>query len=269
MYRSGATRARPVDISRRPIGHHGRWQTCRVRMKQGWERQAGNWARFTRTPGHDRAHEDINLPALRQLLPSPGCRTLDFGCGEGRTGRVLQSLGHHVVGIDASPSMVELARSEAGPKVLVADGASLPFGNEIFDLVVAYMVLHDVDNLPGAVAEIARVLEPGGRLCAAIVHPLNSAGKFDGSDGDAPFVISGSYADASPVCDTVDRDGVRLTFHSEHRPLEAYSQALESAGLLVEAIREPRADDRLVAGKQVDRRWTRVPLFLHFRAVKP
>jgi SAM-dependent methyltransferase len=239
-------------------------------MKQGWEREAENWARFTRAPGHDRAHDDINLPVLRELLPPPGCRTLDFGCGEGRIGRLLQSLGHQVAGIDASPSMVKLARGhEVRPAVAVADGAALPFGDEVFDLVVAYMVLHDVDNLVGAAAEIARVLESNGRLCAAIVHPLNSAGEFEGSDGDAPFVISGSYADAFPVSDVVDRDGVRLTFHSEHRPLEVYSRALEAAGLLIEAIREPKADDRLVASNPSNRRWARVPLFLHLRAVKP
>ena len=39
----------------------------------------------------------------------------------------------------------------------------------------------------------------------------------------------------------LDRSEVRLTFHSEHRPLESYSRALESAGLLIEAIREPGA----------------------------
>jgi hypothetical protein len=58
----------------------------------------------------------------------------------------------------------------------------------------------------------------------------------------------------------VERDGVRLTFHSEHRPLESYSRALEAAGLLTEAIREPRA----AAG-----RWQRIPLILQLRAVKP
>jgi hypothetical protein len=58
----------------------------------------------------------------------------------------------------------------------------------------------------------------------------------------------------------IDRGEVRLTFHSEHRPLESYSRALESAGLLIEAIREPRAPDG---------RWQRIPLSLQLRTVKP
>jgi ubiquinone/menaquinone biosynthesis C-methylase UbiE len=52
------------------------------------------------------------------------------------------------------------------------------------------MVLHDVDDLDGAVREAARVLEPGGRLCLAIVHPMNSAGRFEGEAADAPFRIN-------------------------------------------------------------------------------
>ena len=86
-----------------------------MRMAQGWDREAGNWARFARTPGLDRAHENVNLPVLRELLPAPGARTLDFGCGEGRVSRLLASLGHRVTGIDASPAMVALARGHADP----------------------------------------------------------------------------------------------------------------------------------------------------------
>ena len=57
----------------------------------------------------------------------------------------------------------------------------------------------------------------------------------------------GSYLDRAPDIWVHDRDGIRLTFHSEHRPLEAYSRALEAAGLLTETIREVRAPDHVVA----------------------
>ncbi len=59
-----------------------------------------------------------------------------------------------------------------------------------------------------------------------------------------------------------------MTFHSEHRPIEAYSRALEAAGLLIEAIRETRTPDAVVAANPGKRRWQRIPLFLHLRAVK-
>ena len=64
------------------------WHAYQVRMRDGWESQARNWAEFARAPGYDRSHEDINLPALLDLLPPPGRRTLDLGCGEGRLGRL-------------------------------------------------------------------------------------------------------------------------------------------------------------------------------------
>lgn len=236
-------------------------------MRDGWDSEAANWARFTRTPGHDRSHRDINLPALLDLLPPPGKRTLDLGCGEGRVGRVLQSRGYRVTGVDASPAMVRLTAGHEIPQpAVVADAAALPFRNEAFDLVVVYMSLHDMDRMPEAVAEAARVLEPGGRLCLAIPHPVNSAGSFQSRDEDAPFVIDGSYLDRQPADWVGDRDGIRVAFHSEHRPLEAYSRAVETAGLLIEAIREPSATSK--ADQANKDRWQRIPLFLHVRAVK-
>jgi hypothetical protein len=44
-------------------------------MRQGWEAEAGNWATLVRAPGHDRSHDEINLPALRELLPEPAARS--------------------------------------------------------------------------------------------------------------------------------------------------------------------------------------------------
>jgi len=239
-------------------------------MRQGWDAEARNWVRFARTPGQDHSHQDINLPALLDLLPAPGRQTLDLACGEGRLGRLLTSLGHTVVGIDASPAMVQSAVTHESPEpALVADAIGLPFRDEAFDLVVAYMCLHEIDGMPQAVAEIARVLEPSGRLCVAIPHPLNTAGSFRDREPDAPFVISGSYLDPAPLRMVLDRGGVHLTFHSEHRPLEAYVGAMEAAGLLTEAMREVKPSDEVVARDPAARRWQRVPLFLHLRAVRP
>src|SRR5581483_6899771 len=114
-------------------------------------------------------HRDLFL----ELVPPPGRRTLDLGCGEGRLSRDLARLGHNVAAVDA---------------------------------------------LGGAVAEAARVLEHGGRLCVAIVHPLNSAGRFQGDDADSMFVIDGSYLAPSFYVDSFVRDGLELELVSAHRP---------------------------------------------------
>jgi SAM-dependent methyltransferase len=239
-------------------------------MREGWESEARNWASFARTPGHDQAHANINLPVLLDLLPAPGAGTLDLACGEGRISRLLSQHGHRVAGIDAAPTMVRFAagHQDAQPAVC-GDATRLPFRDETFDLVVAYMCLHDIDDMPGAVAEASRVLRPGGRLCASIPHPLSTAGSFGGSrDPAAPFVIAGSYLDVSPSNWTTDRGGIRLTFHSEHRPLEAYFQALADAALLTETIREVRMPDEVVARDPAAARWQRIPMLLHLRAIK-
>jgi SAM-dependent methyltransferase len=239
-----------------------------VSLRQGWEDEARNWAAFARTPGHDRAHENVNLPVLLELLPPPGRRTLDLACGEGRISRLLRSRGHRVVGIDASPTMARLAAGQ-GSAVLLGDAGRLPLADGAVDLVVAYMCLHDIDDMPRAVAEASRVLGPSGRLCLAIPHPVSSAGAFTRREPDAPFVIPGSYLDPARRRLVVERGGITLTFHSEHRPIEAYTRALEASGLLTEALREARAPDEVAALDPAGRRWQRIPMFLHLRAVKP
>jgi hypothetical protein len=54
-----------------------------MRMRDGWEAEAGNWAALAGTPGRDTSHEEINLPALRALLPAPGRQTLDLAAVRG------------------------------------------------------------------------------------------------------------------------------------------------------------------------------------------
>jgi hypothetical protein len=104
-------------------------------------------------------------------------------------------------------------------------------------------------------------------LCLAIVHPINSAGHFEPKAVDTAFLIKGNYLQASRYSDAVERSGLKMTFHSLHRPLESYFVALEEAGLLVESSREPGLPDRAIEA-EADRRWQRIPCFLHLRACR-
>jgi ubiquinone/menaquinone biosynthesis C-methylase UbiE len=106
---------------------------------------------------------------------------VDVGCGEGRLGRVLASSGHRVVGFDASVTSVRAAATHPeGHLVALADAVRLPLGDDAADLAIAFMSLHDFDDVPAAVAEVARVLVPDGRFCIALLHPVVSAGMVDG-----------------------------------------------------------------------------------------
>ena len=198
-----------------------------MRLNEAWEAHARDWITWVRKPGndsYDRYHRDPFLPHV----PPPGRRTLDVGCGEGRLTRHLASLGHRVVGIDASPTLIGAARDLAPDMELrVADASALGFDDASFDQVVSFMCLHDVDDLDGAVREIGRVLEPGGVACLAVVHPLNSAGRFE---KHGRFVIRGSYLESFRYSDVVERDKLTMTFESQHRPISAYFDALAAPG---------------------------------------
>jgi SAM-dependent methyltransferase len=80
-----------------------------MNLADSWEAQSEHWIRWARPPGFDsywRYHRDQFL----ELLPPPNRRTVDVGCGEGRLTRHLKELGHQIVGVDASPSLVAAAR---------------------------------------------------------------------------------------------------------------------------------------------------------------
>jgi SAM-dependent methyltransferase len=227
-----------------------------------WEDQAENWLAWARTPGHDAywSYRDAFFP----LVPPPGRRTLEVGCGEGRVVRDLAARGHRVVGVDFSPALLGHAvAADAAGAYVRADAAVLPFADAAFSLVVAYNSLMDVEDMPGSVREAARVLEPGGHLCFCVTHPFMDAGQFASREPDAPFVVGGSYlGPRRPYQGTFARGGLEITFRGWCYPVEAYALAFEAAGLLVEALREP-SDARKSA------RQNRMPWFLMGRCLKP
>jgi SAM-dependent methyltransferase len=235
-----------------------------LKLSDAWEAEADNWVAWARRPGHD-SYWQFHRDRFLELLPPPSGAVLDVGCGEGRLPRDLKRRGYAVSGVDTSSTLIAHARrADPDGDYRVADAASLPFANESIALVTAFLSLHDVDDMPGAVREAARVLQRAGRLCIAIVHPINSAGKFEAHATDAAFVIRGSYLEPRRYVDVVERDGLRMTFTSQHRPLQAYADALGDAGLLIERLAEV-PDETDPPGD----RWQRLPLFLHLRAFKP
>jgi SAM-dependent methyltransferase len=230
-------------------------------LGEGWQQHADEWITWARTglDSYDTFHRDAFLP----LIPPPGRLTVDVGCGEGRVSRDLRALGHRVLAIDLSLAMTRAAATHPEQPVpaVVADATRLPLASGAADCVVAFMSLHDIDHMPAAIREIARILAVGGRLVIAIVHPINSAGRFTGDKADPgrPFVIEGAYLQPERYVDTVVSDGLTVTFHGEHRPLQEYAEALADAGLVIERLREPTNPDPA-------KPWHRVPLFLNIVA---
>ncbi len=99
------------------------------------------------------------------LQARPGESILDLGCSDGQlTARIAQS-GANICGVDASAAMVRAAR-ERGISADVAPAENLPFPNASFDAVFSNAVLHWVRGQDEMMAEVYRVLRPGGRFVA-------------------------------------------------------------------------------------------------------
>lgn len=226
-----------------------------------WERYAGEWIEWVRTPDHDAFW--VYVQQLREFLPAPGSATLDLGCGEGRVSRELTDLGHLVTAADLSPSLLEAAeRAESAAGYRLADVEALPFPDNSFDRVVAYNVLMDVPDVPRAVAEIARVLSPGGVFTMSVVHPFADACSVDESGG---FTVSRDYLKGGQFNTAEHRAGLDMHWSGWARPLHEYLDALGAAGLAVTAMREPTPErvDGPYSGMAA---WQRMPLFLWLNA---
>jgi SAM-dependent methyltransferase len=238
-------------------------------LRDAWEANARDWVAWARTPDHDHFFWAYNLPRFLEIVPAPGELTLDVGCGEGRVARVLTALGHRVIGLDGSPTLVGFAASHEQPIPAVnGDAAALPFPDAVADQAVAFMSLLDVDDLEVAMHELGRVLEPGGVLCLATLHPISTAGDFVDDALDADFVVQRPCRDPRRYVDEIERDGLRMEFHSMHRALESYTDALHAAGFVIEILREPVPDAAAIARFPRLTRQGRIPWYLHVRAIR-
>lgn len=174
-----------------------------------------------------------NHPALLALAGDvAGRRILDVGCGAGPLAQSLVAAGASVTGIDGSPAMIKLARRRLGDDAPLAvhDLAEpLPFEDASFDDVVASLVLHYLQDWSGPLAEIRRVLTPGGRLLVSVNHPFVRTLTHPDED----------YFATRQYDEEVELAGVSTVLTMWHRPLHAILSACTDAGFTIETVAEP------------------------------
>jgi ubiquinone/menaquinone biosynthesis C-methylase UbiE len=129
------------------------------------------------------------------LARCPSGRALDAACGTGRHARYLTELGHTVVGVDASPAMLARARANVpGADFRPGDLLNLPIDTASVDLAVCALALTHFVDLHAPLAELARVLRPGGRLIVTDFHPffvsLGGHARFRTPNGERAFIIN-------------------------------------------------------------------------------
>jgi 2-polyprenyl-3-methyl-5-hydroxy-6-metoxy-1,4-benzoquinol methylase len=120
--------------------------TERMKDKAHWARFAEEWIAWARSPGHDAFW--MYRRAFARFVGSGTGNALEVGCGEGRISRELRSLGYRVTATDAVAALVEASRqANSADEYAIADGKDLPFTDGRFDLVMAYNVLMDVEDV--------------------------------------------------------------------------------------------------------------------------
>lgn len=130
-----------------------------------WRPVAGRFLMGLTGPGTEEEHRI----ALAMLSISPGERVLDVACGPGNFTRdfALASGDGLVVGIDSSETMLGVAVRDnpmGNAAYVRGDACDLPFRDESFDAVCCFAALYLIEEPMRALAEIVRVLAPGGRL---------------------------------------------------------------------------------------------------------
>jgi SAM-dependent methyltransferase len=163
--------------------------------------------------------QDLAEGVIEWLAPQAGEHILDLGCGDGRLTERIVAAGALVEGVDASPTMIEAARGR-GLKAVEAKAEKLPFATVEFDAVFSNAALHWVRDQDAMMAEVHRVLKPGGRFVAEM-----------GGHGNIAAIRVGLMAVLARHGYADREDGINY-----YPTPEIYQQRLERHGFSVERI---------------------------------
>lgn len=209
--------------------------------------------------------DDLTDPvttALFDLLGEvDGKRVLDVACGHGRISRGLARKGGSVAGVDVSHAMLAKAREleeqdPLGVEYLQADAADpqLLQGEE-YDAAVCSMALADIDNLDGVLANVRRLVRPGGTFAVAILHPC-----FPGIEGvSGAWPSDGTYYDERYWQADGTLSTLRRQVGANHRTLSTYLNTLHAHGFNLTRTAEPAP---AIAPTSPKHAMNRYPVFL-------
>lgn len=212
-------------------------------------------------------HQTAVACLLRMVGELAGVVVLDLACGQGLASRALAAAGATVTGIDATSSMIDLARARTDPAASVTyrldDAQSLTScADEQFDGVTCQLGLMDIPDLDATLEAVHRVLKPGGWFAFVIGHPCflaPEAATLTDAHGRTGRFVHDYLRDR--FWRSHNPNGVRRV-GNYHRSLSTYLNALLAAGFALEQIDEPHAEPLLVEQQPV---YANVPIFLAAR----
>lgn len=201
-----------------------------------YDQTATNWSRHQPSSLSDYTAR----PRVIALCePLEGKKVLDLGCGEGYVSRMLRRRGAHVIGLDVSERMIELARQAEveqplGIRYDTADAVTADLGDASVDLVVAVFLFNylDVERMHKTMRNVHRMLRPGGHFVFAVPHPAFAFMR----DAAPPFYFDVGAAGYFSARDSLfsgriwKRDGSALDVQLVHKTFEDYFEGLRAAG---------------------------------------
>ena len=221
------------------------------------------------------ANNLFEIPVLSSMLPDlKGKRILDLGCGFGeRCVDYVQMGAARVVGIDISEKMLEVARKDyADPKIEYIHMPMEDIGtlNEQFDVAISSLAFHYVENFEAVVAEIGKLLVPGGVFVFSQENPINTC--HGGGDrwtrdenGNKLYVNLKNYSVEGKRESTWFVDNVV----KYHRRFSTVVNNLADAGFIIEKMEEPLPNEEILKNCPEYADLFHKPDFLIVRARKP
>ena len=238
--------------------------------------------------GYDRCRDLINSPAFFKMLPDiKNLKGLDIGCGEGYNTRIAAKRGAKLDAIDISEVFITSAKeAEAqepfGIVYKIASASALPYPEISFDFAIATMSLMDIPETEKVIAEVYRVIKPGGFFQFSISHPCFATPKWSwvrNEDGIKTGLIVGDYfrkfdgeieewifgAAPKDLTDKMRKFKIpRFTMI-----LSDWLNLLVSIGFVLEEFCEPYPDDEILEKFPEEYDSTIIPYFLIIRCRKP
>jgi ubiquinone/menaquinone biosynthesis C-methylase UbiE len=233
---------------------------------------ANFWKKIIREGLDPYRRELTDAAVIRAVQPGPETRILDAGCGEGYLARQLAAHGATVTGVDACEALVDAAIAldeHDGLEYVTASVDDLPLDDSSVDVVVCNHVLNDLRDIEAPLQEFGRILAPGGRLVALMLHPcfyVPHAERDSVTDVVTPDVYFSERVIEQPfsVSGITSPASVRMWF----RPLEDYVSAITAAGLAITDLTEPHPPVELLAPGSWWHENFRRPLFMLITATK-